>query len=516
MPKQQIDPLFQLIKSISKSEKRNFKLYANRISSDNKKTKFLQLFDVLDRMEEYNEAIILKKAKEIKQSQLPNLKAHLYKQLLTSLRLTHVNHDISISLREQIDHAKVLYNKGLYQQSLRILDKTKTLARKNKKNILIFEVIQFEKLIESQYITKSIENRAEEITREASEISKTMDGVVYFSNMSIRLYGLYLKVGYVRNEKDLLMVKEFFNTNIHPYDIQKLSFFEKLYLYQSYVWYYLILQDFLMCFKYAQKWVDLFLTNPEMISIHTDLYLKGLNNVLVALFYTNHLSSFKKNLSLLRKLQKEDQFKHNSNLNILLHMFLFMHRINRHFMEGTFDKGIHLIPKIENFISENKFGMDNHRALVFYYKIACLYFGNGQYKEAIKYLNRITNMKDTSLRGDIHCFSRILNLISHYELENTELLEYQIRSTYRFLAKMEDLQEIQKYILRFLRKLSSISPDQLKDELKKSRIDLQKWVNDPFEKRAFLYLDIISWLDSKIQNRPVQEIIMEKNRKNRK
>ena len=515
MPKQQIDPLFQLIKSISKSEKRNFKLYANRISSD-KETKFLQLFDVLDRLDEYNELIILKKAKDIKQSQLPNLKAHLYKQLLTSLRLTQINHDVSINIREQIDHAKVLYNKGLYQQSLRILDKTKVLARKNKKNILVFEIIQFEKLIESQYITKSIENRAEEITREATEISKTMDGVVFFSNMSIRLYGLYLKVGYVRNEKDLLMVQEFFNTNLRSHDIQSLSFFEKLYLYQSYVWYYLIVQDFLLCYKYAQKWVDLFLMNPEMIHIHTDLYLKGLNNVLVALFYTNHVSTFKKNLRLLRKLEKEDQFKHNSNLNILLHMFLYMHRINRHFMDGTFDKGIHLIPKIENFLEENKFGMDNHRALVFYYKIACLYFGNGQYKEAIKYLNRISDVRDTNLRGDIHCFGRILNLISHYELENTELLEYQIRSTYRFLAKMDDLQEVQKYILRFLRKLSSISPDQLTDELKKSRVELQKWVNDPFEKRAFLYLDLISWLDSKIQNRPVQEVIMEKIEKHKR
>jgi hypothetical protein len=515
MPKQQIDPLFQLIKSISKSEKRNFKLYANRISSE-KETKFLQLFDVLDKMEEYNETSILKKAKDIKHSQLPNLKAHLYKQLLTSLRLTQINHDISISIREQIDHAKVLYNKGLYNQSLRILDKTKTLARKNKKNILEFEIIQFEKLIESQYITKSIETRAEEITREATEISKTMDGVVYFSNMSIRLYGLYLKVGYVRNEKDLLMVKEFFNTNLIPHDINNLSFFEKLYLFQSYVWYYLIIQDFLMCYKYAKKWVDLFLLNPDMINIHMDLYLKGLNNVLVALFYTNHVSNFKKHLRLLRKLENEEQFKHNSNLNILLQLFLFVHRINRHFMEGTFNKGLHLVPKIERFLDENKFGMDNHRALIFYYKIACLYFGNGQYREAIKYLNRISDVRDTSLRGDIHCFGRILNLISHYELEHTELLEYQIRSTYRFLAKTNDLQEVQKYILRFLRKLSTISPDQLKEELKKSRIDLEKWVNDPYEKRAFLYLDLISWLDSKIQNRPVQDVIMEKINKRKR
>ena len=81
MPKQQIDPLFQLIKSISKSEKRNFKLYANRISSD-KEAKFLKLFGILDKLEEYDESIILKKGKDIKASQLPNIKAHLYKQIL--------------------------------------------------------------------------------------------------------------------------------------------------------------------------------------------------------------------------------------------------------------------------------------------------------------------------------------------------------------------------------------------------------------------------------------------------
>jgi len=514
MPKAHIDPLFQLIKTISKSEKRNFKIYANRTSSE-KGSKFLTLFDILDRMEEYNEELILKKARDIKHAQLPNLKAHLYKQLLTSLRLTQINHDLNISIREQIDYAKVLYNKGLYQQSLKILEKTKLLAQKHQRNILHFEIVEFEKLIESQYITGSIESRAEQITLEAANISQVMNNTVFFSNMSIRLYGLYLKVGYARNEKDLFMVKEFFNSNLIPHNIEHMSFYEKLYLYQSYVWYYLIIQDFLMCYKYAQKWVDLFLLNPEMIEVQTDLYLKGLNNVLVALFYTNHFTKFKKNLRLLRKLEKEEKFKFNSNLSILLYMFSYMHRINKHYMEGTFEKGLKLVPEIESFLEENKIGMDTHRAIVFHYKIACLYFGAGDYRKTIQYLNKVFDVKNTSLRSDIHCFARILNLISHYELENTELLEYQIRSTYRFLAKMEDLQEVQKYIIRFLRRLGHISPDQLKGELKKSRKELLQWVNDPFEKRAFLYLDLISWLDSKIENKPIQDIIFEKARNNR-
>ena len=49
--------------------------------------------------------------------------------------------------------------------------------------------------------------------------------------------------------------------------------------------------------------------------------------------------------------------------------------------------------------------------------------------------------------------------------------------------------------------------------------ELKKYENDPYERRAFLYLDVLSWLESKIENRPVGEIIREKakviNRKER-
>ena len=34
--------------------------------------------------------------------------------------------------------------------------------------------------------------------------------------------------------------------------------------------------------------------------------------------------------------------------------------------------------------------------------------------------------------------------------------------------------------------------------------------DDPYESRAFLYLDIISWLESNIQNKPIGEIIKNK------
>ena len=51
MPNRSTDTLFQLIKSLEKSEKRNFKLYVKRNSSA-EDLKMTQLFDAIDKMDE--------------------------------------------------------------------------------------------------------------------------------------------------------------------------------------------------------------------------------------------------------------------------------------------------------------------------------------------------------------------------------------------------------------------------------------------------------------------------------
>jgi len=67
------DALFQLIKSLEKAEKRHFKLYIKR-SSSNENLKIIQLFDALDKMNDYDEKGLLKKLNPITKPQLANLK----------------------------------------------------------------------------------------------------------------------------------------------------------------------------------------------------------------------------------------------------------------------------------------------------------------------------------------------------------------------------------------------------------------------------------------------------------
>ncbi|MFD2999358.1 hypothetical protein ACFS7Z_03210 [Pontibacter toksunensis] len=505
------DPVFQLVKSLTKSEKRHFRLFAKRQGvSDG--LKFLQLFDAMDSQTGYDEEKVLSLAPDVKKVQLANMKANLYKQLLSSLRLYHANQNLDIQLHEQLDYARVLYNKGFYQQSLKMLEKVKVGALQAEMPHIALTAIDFEKLIESQYITRSLEGKAEVLSAEAIDTALHVSQIHALSNAALRLYGLYIKVGHARNVEEYENTTAFFRENLPVINMERAGFTEKLYYYQAHVWYNYIIQDFKACYRYAQKWVDLFEDNPEMKFKQDMLYIKGLHNLLLALYNMLYYSKFKQVLQKLEDFAADPERKTSPNSEVLLFLFIYTNKINNYFLEGNFTEGLQIIPELLEKLNRFKSHLDPHRRLMFYYKIASLYFGSGEYHQAIKYLQKIIYYKDISLREDLQCFARILNLIAHYEAGEDEVLEYQIRSVYRFLGKMNNQQQMQVEIFRFLRNLGDVTPGQLKDAFAALKEKLMTISLDPYEKRPFLYLDIISWLESKIENIPVQEIAKRKHK----
>jgi len=504
------DSTFQLIKTLTKAEKRNFRLYAKHRHTSGD-LKFVQLFDAMDKLSEYDEEQLLKKVPSIFKGQLSNQKAHLYKVLLSSLRnLNKDNPDIQV--RENIDYARLLYNKGLYMQSLKILDKTKVLAAKSYFTTLHLEVVEFEKEIESRYITRSIGERAENLSAESNGLISEITSSNQLSNFALSLYDKYLKEGFVKSESDYERMHDFFVYNLPKFKFDELDFFSRLYLYQSHVWYHLIIQDFKMCFKYAQKWVDLFEQNPNMIDIDPDMYLKGLHNLLNALHHvgTEHHHRFLDALNKMEDFNENRKGHLNENSELLSFLYLEGNRINNFFMTGEFSKGIDMIPYWEERMAHFADRLDPYRVLVFYYKFASLLFGAGRNKEAIRFLNKIMSFGDQKLREDIHVYSRMLMLISHFELGNDDLLEYQIKSVYRYLAKTKDMGEVHKEILQFLRSTPGMTKRDLKIEFQKLLVKLKVIRDHPYDKRPFLYLDIISWLESRIEGISVEQVIREK------
>tara|TARA_R110002073_G_scaffold14554_1_gene59283 strand:- start:53831 stop:55378 length:1548 start_codon:yes stop_codon:yes gene_type:complete len=508
MTKNQKDNLFQLIKSLSKSEKRQFKLYVGRLGV-NSDSKFLNLFNFLDKANTYDEALILKSS-IVKKQQLANVKAHLYKQILISLKLSPSHQNVRSQIREQLDFASILYHKGLYKQSLKILEKAKEFAITNEEKNLAYEVVELEKVIESQYITRSISNRADELSIQAKELSSLNVIASKLSNLSLQLYSIILKTGYVKNEEEKIQIQKYFENRLPKFDIEKLGFREKLWLYKAHLWYSFLTQDFVNCYKYAMKWVELFYENPAMINSHPVFFLKGNTYLLESLFLIRRKDRFEKTINSLEKIIKSDGFPVDNNIEALSFLYLNLHKLNLYFIDGNFDEGVTIIPEIESQLKLYENRIDEHHVMTFYYKFASMYFGSGDNEKCIYYLDKIISNKSLSMREDLLCFSRILNLFAHYEAGYDYHIETLLKRTYKFLLKMNDLHEVQKEMIIFIKNLQNIYPHEIKKAFKDLHVKLKTFEDDPYESRAFLYLDILSWLESNIQNKPIGDIIKDK------
>ena len=505
MPNLSTDALFILVKSLEKGEKRNFKLYAAR-NSASADLKIVQLFDALDKMKDYDEEELLRKNESIQKQQLSNLKAHLYDQILSSLRIVKQSENIDLQIHEQLDHAKILYNKGLYLQSLRLLDKIKTLTKQNNQVTFLLQVLFLEKKIEALHITRSMQDRAKQLSDEIDEANERLELIAKTSNLSLQLYSWYIQHGHARDEEDRKTLDALMQDPIMERVKLVKGFYERLYRYQCYCWYGFITQDFLMHYRYAQKWVDLFAQDENMQVIESAQYIKGLHNLISLHFDLKNIDKFKETICILERFSETPIVLNNKNNLIQSFVYLYIAKINQHFLEGTFSEGLAMIPTMEEKLKEIELYIDSHRVLVFYYKMACLFFGAGDSEKTIDYLNRIINWK-VNLRDDLQCYARLLHLIAHYELGNKEVVVYLSKSVYRFMSKMKNLGAVEEVLFNFLRtSIQSGSQASFEDLL----VKLEPLEKNKLESRAFMYLDIISWLESKTQGKDVQTIIKEK------
>lgn len=503
------DILFQLIKSLEKAEKRHFKLYIKR-SSANEDLKIIRLFDALDKQEIYDEKSLLKKLPGTEKRQLYNLKTHLYRQILASLRLLKSADSIDLQLNEQFDYAHILYKKGLFHQSLKILERAKETARTHQKFYFLAQVVALEKRIENLHITKSIHSRAEELAVEANEVSGHVDVMARLSNLSLLLFSWFTRYGHARNEQDEDGVRAFMKDNL-PANADKFTgFYEKLYLYQCYCWDAFIRQDFLQYYRYAQKWVDLFRSQPLMIRVETSHYIKGMHYLLNAHFDLRNYRAFDIALREFEAFSKTSRVQEHDNFRIQAFIYISTAKINQHFMMGTFKEGLSLVKGIEEQLRDNAIFLDPHRIMVMNYKFATLYFGSGNYDKAIDYLQRIIN-ETGELRTDLQCYARLLHMMAHFELGSYELMESLTKSVYRFMARMQNLTVIEEEIFRFIRhSFHHVSPRQMRPELEKFLQKIKHLEKNRFETRSFAYLDVISWVESKVLGKPMGTVIHEK------
>lgn len=512
MAELQKDFLFTLIKSLSKSEKRQFKLYVNRLGI-NADAKFLLLFSTMDKMTRYDENEILEQKITSKQ-QISNLKAHLYRQILISLRMNPINQNNRILIREQLDFATILYNKGLYKQSLKLLDKTKQMALELEEKNIAYEIVELEKVIESQYITRSIKSRADDLIQEAKEISRLNVLASKLSNLSLKLYSLMLSDGYAKSEKEQREILLFFDKELPNFDRDDLGFREKLWYFKAQVWKNLLVQHYQFAYRYALSWMQLFYDFPEMISSNPVWFIKGNNYLLTSLFLMRDSVRFEKWLAKFEKKVQSEDFPKNGNTDALVFINLYNAKMNAKFLSGDFEDAQYLVDEILSHKEFHDDKIDEHHILILYFKIASTYFGCEDYENCLKFTDKIIHYKSSSVREDLYFYSRILSIMAMIDSGLDEDYDEFLSQTSKFYKRMAQPTDTQKATIDFFEDIRNIYPSEQKKRYQYFLEKINQDSKNPFSKRNYVYLDLASWLQAKIENKTVLEVIKEKSKNN--
>jgi len=498
MPTAVKDQLWRLIKSLTKAEKRNFKLYGTRAGAT-ADSKFIQLFDVIDRLDVPDDGLVTDRL-GLTSSQYSNLKRHLYQQVLTSLRLIYINKEIDIELREQIDFSHILYGKGLYLDALRTLERAKARSVEHNRDLLHLEILEFQKLIESRHITLSrqVDNKMDLLLNESAARSYSVLNTSELFNLNIQIHGRYIENGHSRNAADRQENEAYWNsiqTRRPDREAVSSTFHQKINRFQASMWYHYIQLSFTDALDSALNALTLFHLSSHMTVKDPDLYLRCLYYATILAYLGNDTVRQLRYTSVMDRFLSDEQIKLNENSRRIGRTYQGLMTLNAHFTTGRWARAVDYGERLRRDYASGDFVPTDHRWGLFLYKFAATCFVLQRYEEALDYLNDILNMKTGILREDLLLNTRLLHLVSHFELGNRALVDYHLTNFSRQMRRSSETSLVHRLTTASLRRLiSTADPDhppiyrKLEEELRAAA------ASDPFEHKSLLYLDLTQWV----------------------
>lgn len=496
------DPLFELIYSLSKSEKRYFKLYSLR-HTVNENNNSVKLFNIIEKRRGGSDndkgTIDFSSVKNIR-----FVKHYLHKQILKSLVAFHSRGSVKSTLRDQLHCIEILLEKKLITQAEKLVQQTKILAQKNEQYFYLAEATKFEIEINSMtgYKGKSLVD-VDRIYADFDELFDLSKNLLSYRQLSDHFFLNLYKNARMSDETKISGIKKLMKSPLMKSKNKALSNYALLRFYRCNCVYYFLMCDYNKVSEYVSDEIELIEHKAQFIKEAPDYLFTSYCNLFVAKFYNHDFKEVPAVLEKLKSLQAQTVAQKENNL-IMATLF----EIGYYNALGQFNKAVEIAAKNRRKM-ELILEKDKQRAMEFYYCLGYAYMGLNNYKLSNQHLQKIMDVSFKGIGEDMYCLTRIILLINYYEMGKMDLLEYAAKSLYKFLLQKDHLYKFEKVLLEFVKdKLPIINNKRtLIVALKTIRNELEEIAKDKFENKSFLRFDFLSWLESKIAGRPFAETI---------
>jgi tetratricopeptide (TPR) repeat protein len=504
--------LFKLIKSLSKSEKRFFKLSSSLQSGEKN---YLKIFDAIEKQVEYDEEALKKMFKnETFIKHLPSEKNHLYRLILKSLRSFHSEQSISSLLKQELKNVEILYNKALYKECEKFVSRAKELAADHEKFYYWYELVAWQKkLLEEAYEEGEFSTNLDVLVEEEEMVIAKLRNLAEYQMVYSKINLIFRSGGFTRNEAERKVVDDIADYHLIKGKNTAISTRAASMCYYIKGLCAATVRNYADSFQFFNRTREILDANPKIKEDSAQRYVMTTFHLLRCYIENRDFTEAQNLLTEIRGLSGKKGF---NTTDISVRIFSSSSNLELYMLQlkGDFHLAIQLLENIDIQRTEFADKISKEQEVMFLYNKAYCYFGIGEFKRALSFLNEVLNDNEQNLRQDIYSFSRILNLILHYELENYEFLEYVIKSTNRYLSKYERDYRIEDVFIKFLRKLSK-STDQIQtQEIMEAMFDEVQILMQNHDERVILeYFNMPAWLFGKINKLPFNEAVIAYNQK---
>jgi len=500
--------LYELIKSLNKTEKRYFKLYSSR-HTIGEQNNYNSLFDFITKMDTYDEELIIIHFKgEAFLNRFSITKGRLYTHILNALDLYYSTSSVDAQLYKIIHSSDILFNKGLYQQSEKILNSAEKLARKHGKELLLLEIKDKQKkLIEKESYSELKKNQLTLLFKEEKQLVSEIEKYHLLWHTKSLLFNEINLRGIIRSETDINSLKTIIDKISNVQTNTSSAKIKYLYHHTNSA-YFFALNDLQNCYLHILKSKALVENNSHLFEDTPNTYFSLITNLIYIATKLKKYQESSEFLAVLKSIPESKKYISTIDLDIKYFSSIYSLELFLKIEQSDYEGATLLIPKIVN--GYNQFGsqINSIRKAYIDFKIAIVYLSTGKYEDALHWITQILNAEGLDKKQDIYCFAQIINLILHFELKNSRFLPYALNSTKRYLKGRKRLFKFEELFLKIIGKISKtdLNKFDIEDILIPIEKELFELKNDQFEQVVFDYFDFATWVKSKVEGKTYLEL----------
>lgn len=474
--------LVALINSLDRAEKRFFTANYQRRGKGGD-DKFYQLFVHLRKGGDPTDVAFRSRIGVDDPGKMANLQRHLYSQLMESLRRQHRRHDQVVQVQEDLDYAHLLYKRGLHLQALLLLKKAKAQVRAFHLDLHHILILDMEKMIEGRHITRTEEGRMFDLMQESKERQEIQEVTTRLTNLQLGLQRYFIDKGHVVSPEERSRFHQLYYHHFTGPAFAKATFRERISLQRARFWYHYCTLELAEAAACTHAWVAIF-DEDENVRLHDlNLYLKGIDRCLMLAFFRCLPEEHRKWQRVLETFVAGlSQAQLSPNAALQSNFLHLRARLNQLLLDHETGDYPELAQCIDALV-----GVDRHKQQVLHYKLACLLVRDGNFNDSLDHLNIILDDRKP-LRTDLMIYTRLLFIICHHRLGNTELVGYSINNLARYLGRVNYPATHPRLMLRLLRSLHRRNSPT--EALANFRENVAQLVASGFERRELRYLEV--------------------------